>query len=71
MNNKRWFQTRAFKIIATLIILAGNICWYLPIGGIESGAQSAADVHPLLCVFLSDVFLAALGGYVYFSVSNT
>ena len=66
----KWLKSRKVKLLITAIILSMNICWYLPIGGYESGAQSASDVHPLLCIFLSDALLAALVGYIYFSIKD-
>ena len=72
MESKRWFQTRFFKIVMSLVLLAGYLLFTIAKFDVgETGFEALADgVHPAVAILIADVPLAGAIGYAYFAIVN-
>ena len=72
MNNRKFHQTRPFKLLLVLFTLTLNILWFVKtdwFGG-ESGAQAIINDSILAYIVLQLIFLYFLAGSIYFLIKD-
>jgi hypothetical protein len=72
MGNKRWFQTRFFKIVMSVALLTMYLLFTIAKFDVgETGFESFANsVHPAVAILIADIPLAGSIGYAYFAIVN-
>ena len=66
---KRFIESTEFKGVIISMIAFMNVAFYTW-GYPESGAKAAWDVSPLFYLLLQGIFLYAIVGYIYFTITK-